>query len=122
VQNTRLLLIIAGAFRLLAVLSLVAGASGIGYGVSLLATSQWGVGLVILLFSLSGGGVLCLLALAAAELIPLFLSLCAHARSSAEFAEESRRRMSARETAAGLRKRLEILVGGEKDRVDRRLP
>lgn len=119
-QNTRLLLFIAGALRLLAVMSLVAGASGIGYGVSLLSTSQWGVGLVVLLFSVACGGVLGLIALAAADLIPLVLSLCAQTRFCAEFAEETRRRANAEETKAGLRKRLEALV--EKNRGDRRLP
>lgn len=120
VPNTRVLLLLAGGLRLLAVMSLVAGASGIGYGVSLLSTSQWGVGLVVLLFSVAGGGVLCLLALAASDLIPLFLSLCAQSRFCADVAEESRRRAGAEATRADLRKRLEALV--EKNREDRRLP
>jgi len=105
---------------LLAVVCLIAGASGIGYGVSLLPTSQWGVGLTVLLFSAAGGGVLCLFALGAAGLIPLFLSLCAQTRFCAECAEDARRRASAEETRAGLRKRIEALV--EKNREDRRRP
>jgi hypothetical protein len=113
VQNTRFLLFIAGALRLLGVLSVVAGASGIGYGVALLGTSQWGVGMVVLLFSIAGGGVLCLISLAAADLIPLLLSLAEHARRSAEWAEETRRRTEAQKTMSGLKRRLEGLLRQE---------